>query len=100
VRGGQGKYLMKKTMERYLPKDVLYRPKMGFVTPISAWFRGPLASEAERLSGASALARSDYFDMREIARVVAAHRSGLSDHGRLIWQLVMLDKAMARLFKL
>ncbi|TXC68915.1 amidotransferase 1, exosortase A system-associated [Sphingorhabdus soli] len=98
VRGGQGKYIMKKALERYLPKDILYRPKMGFVTPISDWFRGPLAEEAEQLASNSALARSDWFDVHEIARVVAAHRSGLSDHGRLIWQLVMLDKALVRLF--
>jgi asparagine synthase (glutamine-hydrolysing) len=89
---------MKKALERYLPDDILYRPKMGFVTPISEWFRGPLAGEAERLASNSALARSDWFDVHEIARIVAAHRSGLSDHGRLIWQLVMLDKALVRLF--
>jgi len=98
VRRGQGKYVMKKALERYLPKDILYRPKMGFVTPISDWFRGPLAEDAEQLASNSALARSDWFDVHEIARVVAAHRSGLSDHGRLLWQLVMLDKALARLF--
>jgi asparagine synthetase B (glutamine-hydrolysing) len=34
VQGGQGKWLMKKTMERYLPEEILYRPKMGFVTPM------------------------------------------------------------------
>lgn len=98
VRGGQGKHVLKKAMERYLPKDILYRPKMGFVTPISEWFRGELAGEAERLASNSAVARSDYFDTREIARIVAAHRSGVSDRGRLIWQLVMLDKALGRLF--
>src|SRR3546814_7246490 len=46
LRSGTGKYLMKKAMESYLPPDILYRPKMGFVTPISNWFRGPLATEA------------------------------------------------------
>jgi asparagine synthase (glutamine-hydrolysing) len=34
---------MKKSLERHLPHEILYRRKMGFVTPISAWFRGPLA---------------------------------------------------------
>ncbi|MGH8335987.1 MAG: asparagine synthase (glutamine-hydrolyzing), partial [Gammaproteobacteria bacterium] len=50
IRGGQGKWLMKRTMERYLPKDILYRPKMGFVTPVDQWFRGALAGEARALS--------------------------------------------------
>ena len=41
VRGSTGKFLLKKCMERYLPQDILYRSKQGFVTPIAQWFRGP-----------------------------------------------------------
>lgn len=40
VRGSTGKYLLKKSLERYLPHDILYRPKQGFVTPIAEWLRG------------------------------------------------------------
>ena len=45
---------MKRTMERYLPEDILYRPKMGFVTPIAQWFRGPLAEAAREIASTSA----------------------------------------------
>ncbi len=100
VRGGTGKWLMKKAMQRYLPDDILYRPKMGFVTPISQWFRGKLAGEAQALTGASALARTGWLDTKQIDKIVTAHQSGKADHGRLIWQLMMLDKAVARVFKL
>jgi asparagine synthase (glutamine-hydrolysing) len=98
IRGGEGKWLMKKTMEGHLPDDILYRPKMGFVTPISAWFRGALASEAEDVVTKSRLAQSGWFDPVALKRVFEDHRSGLSDHGRLLWQLVMLDKSMNRIF--
>jgi asparagine synthase (glutamine-hydrolysing) len=98
IHGNSGKYLMKKAMERYLPQDVLYRPKMGFVTPISAWFRGALAGEAAAISGGSAIARSGWFDLKLLARLAADHRSGRADHGRLLWSMVMLDKALGRLF--
>ncbi|MGE4323014.1 MAG: XrtA/PEP-CTERM system amidotransferase [Sphingobium sp.] len=100
IRGNSGKYLLKKAMEPYLPQDILYRPKMGFVTPISAWFRGALAGEASAVAGGSALARTGWFDTKLLGRLAADHRSGLSDHGRLLWQLVMLDKALGRLFGL
>jgi asparagine synthase (glutamine-hydrolysing) len=100
LRGGQGKYLLKKAMEAYLPHDILYRPKMGFVTPISDWFRGPLASEAAGIAGGSALARTGWFDGKVIARAAADHKSGLADHGRLLWQLMMLDRSLNRLFGL
>ena len=41
--------LLKKTMRRYLPDDILYRAKQGFVTPIADWLRGPLAREARAI---------------------------------------------------
>jgi asparagine synthase (glutamine-hydrolysing) len=91
---------MKKAMEAYLPEDILYRPKMGFVTPISAWFRGPLAGEATAIAGGSALARTGWFDLKALAKVAADHKSGLSDNGRLLWQLLMLDRALGRTFGL
>jgi len=100
IRGNSGKYLMKKAMEPYLPQDILYRPKMGFVTPISDWFRGPLAGEATAVAGGSALAKTGWFDTKLLGKVAADHTSGLADHGRLLWQLVMLDKALGRLFGL
>jgi len=98
IRGGQGKWLMKKALEATLPHDTLYRPKMGFVTPISAWFRGALADEATRIVTKSTLIDTGYFRADVLQRMVAEHRSGLADHGRLIWQLLMLDKALVRVF--
>ncbi len=98
LRGGQGKWLLKKTMEGHLPDDILYRPKMGFVTPISQWFRGALAQDARDMASRSRVAQSGWFDGARLEKIVAEHQSGISDHGRLIWQLVMLNKAIERLF--
>lgn len=98
IRGGQGKWLMKRALEPYLPRELLYRPKMGFVTPISAWFRGPLAEEASALVRAPRLAGSGWFDMGAIARIADAHRTGRAEHGRTLWQLMMLERALQRLF--
>ena len=96
LKGGQGKWLMKKSLERYLPQDILYRRKMGFVTPISAWFRGPLAGEAAALAKSRVLA--NWFDSAAITTIAADHRAGRAEHGRTLWQLVMLERSMQRLF--
>jgi asparagine synthase (glutamine-hydrolysing) len=98
IRGGEGKWLMKRAMRRYLPDEILHRRKMGFVTPISHWFRGPLAGEAERIAHGAALAATGWFEPMELAKIANDHRSGRSDHGRLLWQLLMLDKALTKLF--
>lgn len=98
LSGGEGKWLLKKTMEGHLPEDILYRPKMGFVTPISAWFKGPLANEAADLGTSSTLAETGWFDSGTIAKAARDHKAGIADHGRLLWQLVMLEKSVKRLF--
>ena len=98
LRQGQGKWVMKKALERYLPDDILYRPKMGFVTPISAWFRGALADQAAALSRSSVLAATGWFDAEMVQRLATDHRAGRADHGRTLWQLLMLEKSLARLF--
>jgi asparagine synthase (glutamine-hydrolysing) len=87
---------MKKAMQRYLPDDILYRPKMGFVTPISAWFRGALADEAAGLARSPRLLQ--WFDGPAIERIAAEHKAGRAEHGRTLWQLVTLDRSLARLF--
>ena len=98
VRRGQGKYLMKRTMERYLPDDILYRPKMGFVTPIAQWFRGPLADTARSISSSSILQQSGYFDADMLTKLAEDHISGKSDNSRTLWQLVILEKSMNKIF--
>ncbi len=100
LRRGSGKWLMKRALGRYLPDEILHRRKMGFVTPVSAWFRGPLAGEAAGIARGSALAETGWFDEAAIARVAADHRAGRADHGRLLWQLLMLDRSLQRLFGL
>lgn len=97
LRGGEGKWLMKKAMEPFLPRNILYRPKMGFVTPVGAWFRGPLADEARALARAPLLGGSGWFDPAVIEILVAEHLAARRDHGRLLWQLAMLERALGRL---
>lgn len=94
VRSGQGKWLMKRTMRRFLPDDILYRPKQGFVMPIAQWFRGPLAQTAKDVAASTVLARTGWFDNRRLAALVDTHLSGISDNSRILWQLLMLDKSL------
>jgi asparagine synthase (glutamine-hydrolysing) len=97
LKRGEGKWLLKKTMRRYLPDDILYRQKQGFVTPIAAWFRGPLAGSARAIASSTALSRTGWFDAKRLSAVADDHIGGRADHGRLLWQLLMLDRSLTGL---
>lgn len=100
LRGGAGKWLLKRALGDRLPDSILHRRKMGFVTPVSAWLRGPLAAEAAALANSSALAETGWFDAAALQRLADAHRDGRMDHGRTLWQLLMLEKSLERVFGL
>lgn len=97
LRRGEGKWLLKKTMRRYLPGEILYRQKQGFVTPIAQWFRGPLAASARAIGTSATLARTGWFDGRRLNELAEAHIAGRADNGRLLWQLLMLDRSLEKL---
>ena len=97
VHQGQGKWVLKQAMRRYLPDDILFRPKQGFVTPIAQWFRGPLAGAARSIASSAPLGRTGWFDEHRLAGIAEAHIAGRSDYSRLLWQLLMLDRSLAGL---
>jgi len=97
LKRGEGKWLLKKTMRRYLPDDILFRQKQGFVTPIAQWLRGPLAGTAREIATSAALARTGWFDKGRLSALAEAHIAGKADNGRLLWQLLMLDRSLGRL---
>ncbi|KWV93073.1 XrtA/PEP-CTERM system amidotransferase [Erythrobacter sp. YT30] len=97
VRGKTGKYLLKRSMEDRLPRDILYRPKRGFVTPIAAWFRGPLSNKAREIVSRSAMAEAGWFNQGHLESLADAHIAGRADNSRILWQLLMLDRSTKRL---
>ena len=97
IRSGQGKWLLKQSMRRYLPDQILFRPKQGFVTPIAHWLRGPLASAARGIASSATLARTGWFDAPRLRALADAHIAGHADHSRLLWQLLMFDRSLDRL---
>lgn len=96
VKGSTGKYLLKKSLERYLPQDILYRPKQGFVTPIAEWLKGPLAGAARGIA-TDGLPQTGFFQPQAISALAEAHIAGRADHSRTLWQLLMLERSLGQL---
>lgn len=91
LRRLNGKYLHKKAMEKWLPKDVVYRKKKGFANPIDQWLRGRMRRYVgDCLLGDSA-AVNQYFDRRFIRQMVADHEAGRQDYLRHIYLLISFE---------
>jgi asparagine synthase (glutamine-hydrolysing) len=91
LRGGEGKAVLKKALEPVLPREVLYRSKMGFAVPIDVWFRGSLKERLAQTIKGPRLAESGIFDPTELARMVDDHHSGRRNHSAPLWTLLMFD---------
>jgi asparagine synthase (glutamine-hydrolysing) len=91
IRGQEGKYLLKKSMEPHLPAEVLYRPKMGFAVPLARWFRGPLRQRVRDALLGERLAATGYFERRYLEHLVEHHESGRRDYSSPLWALLMFD---------
>jgi asparagine synthase (glutamine-hydrolysing) len=91
LRNGETKYLLKKALEPYLPREVLYRPKMGFAVPLARWFRGPLRQKVREAVLGSVLADTGWFDSAYLRQLVESHQAGRRDYSAPLWTLLMFE---------
>ena len=91
LKGSEGKYIFKKSMEKYLPHDILYRRKQGFAVPLAAWFRGPLRERVRTSLLGPNLAATGMFNVAFLAEMVEHHQSGRRDYSAPIWTLLMFE---------
>jgi asparagine synthase (glutamine-hydrolysing) len=85
------KYMTRRLAERYLPHDLIYRPKQGFGFPLALWLRGRLRPLLDRLMRDSHVAQAGIFRAAEIERLVHEHCSGKVDHNYRLWMIFNLE---------
>ncbi len=91
VRGGQGKWLLRRVLHRYLPEKLYERPKQGFNVPIGAWLAGPLRDWAGDLLDADRIRRDGILDAQGVETCWKEHLSGHSDRSREVWAVLMVQ---------
>lgn len=91
IRNGQGKWLLRRLLDRYVPRALVERPKMGFGIPLDAWLRGPLQDWAEVLLAEDRLQREGYLDPRPIRAAWRAHLKGQASYGQRLWSVLMFQ---------
>lgn len=91
IRGGAGKYILKKAVEDLLPGDIIHRKKMGFPTPLRQWLRRREAEPLLRMLMSKEGFVASLVDMRGLEQLLERHRSGVEDATDRIWRLLNLQ---------
>ncbi len=91
VRRFQMKHILKKAVEPWLPREIVYRQKRGFSVPISAWMRGELRPLLEETLSAERLKRQGWFQPAFVQRLLDEHWSGRADQRKTLWTLLMFQ---------
>ncbi len=89
--GKHGKWIFKKAMEPYLPKDVIYRPKTGFGAPLRYWLNNELKEVVDDVLSDSSIINRGLFDPKAVAQLIQYDRSGSMDLTYPIFALICIE---------
>jgi asparagine synthase (glutamine-hydrolysing) len=91
LRGGTGKYVLRKAVEPWLPKGALSQRKIGFQLPFADWFMGGFNDFAREAWRSSGLADLGFLEERAVEQLFDEHRRGAADHGRILYAIAMFS---------
>ncbi len=91
LRGGETKWILRRVLDRYVPRHLVERPKSGFGIPLADWLRGPLHPWAEETLSAARLKSGGLLEPAPIRAAWDAHVSCRADHAHRLWSVLMLQ---------
>lgn len=91
VRNGVGKIVLRRLLDRHVPRELIERPKMGFSVPIADWLRGPLREWAGDLLSPDRIGRAGYLEPGAISRAWKEHLGGTGNWEEPLWAALMFE---------
>lgn len=95
IRNGAGKYLLRRVLHKYVPRNLVERPKMGFGIPVGQWLRGPLREWVEDMLSEERLQREGIFHVAPLRDAWRRHYEGTSNWEYLLWIILMFQVWLA-----
>ncbi|BAY51888.1 asparagine synthetase [Thermostichus vulcanus NIES-2134] len=95
IRRGQTKWLLRQVLYRYVPKELIERPKMGFGIPLDQWLRGPLREWAEDLLSEERLKREAFLNPELVRQKWQEHLLGRQNWAYHLWNVLMWEAWLA-----
>ncbi len=88
MHGFKGKYILKKAVEKWLPRKIVYRQKRGFTVPIASWIRNELRPLVAETLEEGKLKRQGLFNSIFVHQLLREHSEGRADHRKTLWTLL------------
>lgn len=92
IKNGQGKWLLRQVLYKYVPSELIERPKMGFGVPLDAWLRGPLKDWCEELLSERRLKNEGFFNSDLVRAKWQDHLSGHRNWQYHLWDVLMFQE--------
>jgi len=96
LRRGKTKWALRQVLYRYVPAELVERPKMGFVMPVDLWLRGQLREWAEDLLSPESLGRHGFLAVKPVREKWEEHVSGSRNWQYLLWPVLMFQAWIAQ----
>ena len=91
IKNGVGKSILRDVLYKYVPRELIDRPKMGFDIPIGSWLRGSLRNWANDLLEEKRLEQEGYFNVKLVRKIWCEHQSGLNNMEDKLWPVLMFQ---------
>jgi asparagine synthase (glutamine-hydrolysing) len=98
-KNGETKYILKKVAERYLPKEIIYRPKTGFGAPIRKWITEDMSEMISNRLSKENIQNQGIFDHQKVWSLIEKNKTGEIDASYTIWAILAVSSWMSQFTK-
>lgn len=98
LKGMTTKYILKKVMEKYLPHEVIYRPKSGFGAPVRQWITHDMNEIIKDYLSRSNISKRELFSYKDIQQLIENNKSGKIDASYTIWSLLSIESWLRQFY--